>query len=168
MSVAVTVRMAGISASARRPVRGWGAVFGRVRKVERKGDCVSVSCIIHRAQLGSRVASSCAPWPLYLGRTQRPLTVTASWIFAFSFPPPHIFPLSPFLSLSPFYFRLALSPDAASHPSLRSFPPSPSLNFACHETLCAASHASSPATMSHKFDNSAAGASFMRMAIVSK
>ena len=84
------------------------------------------------------------------------------------FPTTSYFLFSLYLSLSPFYFRFALSPDAASHPSLRSFPPSPSLNFACHETLCAASHASSPATMSHKFDNSAAGASFMRMAIVSK
>lgn len=168
MSVAVTVRMAGISASARRPVRGWGAVFGRVRKVERKGDCVPVSCIIHRAQLGSRVASSCAPWPLYLGRHTTASHCHGILDICLFFPTTPYFLFSLYLSLSPFYFRFALSPDAASHPSLRSFPPSPSLNFACHETLCAASHASSPATMSHKFDNSAAGASFMRVAIVSK
>lgn len=124
MSVAVTVRMAGISASARRPVRGWGAVFGRVRKVERKGDCVPVSCIIHRAQLGSRVASSCAPWPLYLGRTQRPLTVTASWIFAFSFPPPHIFSF-PFISLSLHFISASLSRRMPRriHPFVRFLPP---------------------------------------------
>lgn len=124
MSVAVTVRMAGISASARRPVRGWGAVFGRVRKVERKGDCVPVSCIIHRAQLGSRVASSCAPWPLYLGRHTTASHCHGILDICLFFPTTPYFPFIS-LSLSLHFISASLSRRMPRriHPFVRFLPP---------------------------------------------
>lgn len=144
----------------------------------------SVSCIIHQhsSGLASATPASC---PLYL--LHRPASTLYTTfrchdildiphsLHPLSFlyflplcpsllPPLHFYPSPlPFIPLSPPPRSIFACTAVLSARSF--FYSVPLVNFACHRALCAPGHVYCRRTMSHNFDNSTSGASFMRWSL---